>query len=167
MNFGADLGHVLSVEDDDETASFIERRLTEAGDMVERRANAVDAISMAADGSYDVIIFDRMLPGMDGLEAVQLLREQSVLTPVLILTARTRGDGRVEGLDAGADDYVVKPFASSELYARLKALVRRPSPTGVATELVIVDLCLNRLTSTVTRGGETLDLSQQKSRILE
>ncbi|MEM0989698.1 MAG: response regulator transcription factor [Pseudomonadota bacterium] len=158
---------VLLVEDNDETAAFVIRGLTESGALVEHCVTAADAICAAADLSFDVIIFDRMLPGMDGLDAVRLLRASNVATPILILSARSGIDERVDGLSGGADDYLVKPFAFDELYARLRALTRRPPLVDEVTEILVADLYLNRLKRTVKRADILLDLSPHEFRILE
>lgn len=159
--------NILLVEDNDETAEFISRGLTEAGESVTREANANTALITAVSSDFDVIIFDRMLPGMDGLDAVRLLRESNIVAPIIILTAVSGIDDRVAGLEAGADDYLVKPFAFSELYARLKALSRRQPLNLIDTQLRVGDLVLERTTQTVTRQGEVLDLLPREYRILE
>lgn len=159
--------HVLLVEDDDETARFIERGLTEAGATVERFDNARAALLRQMEAAFDVAIFDRMLPGMDGLDAVRLLRGSNVRLPILMLTAMSAIDDRVHGLEAGADDYLAKPFAFSELYARLKALLRRPAMVTEATEFQIGDLHLHRPTQKVTRAGKALDLSPREYKLLD
>lgn len=158
---------VLLVEDDDETAAFVARGLREAGASVERYATAQDALLPAADPGVDVIIFDRMLPGMDGLDALRLLRGSNVRTPILMLTAMSKIDDRVAGLEAGADDYLVKPFAFTELHARLKALLRRPPLATEPTALRVGDLTLDRATHSAARAGRALDLSPREFRILE
>ncbi|MEM6676629.1 MAG: response regulator transcription factor [Pseudomonadota bacterium] len=158
---------VLLVEDNAETAAFVVQGLSENGAAVEHRRTARDGLLAATDGDLDVIIFDRMLPGMDGLDAIRLLRASGVETPILILSARSGIDERVDGLSGGADDYLVKPFAFEELYARLKALHRRPPLAVEAAELAIDDLHLNRLTRTVMRGSTALELSPREFRILE
>ncbi|MEM9098401.1 MAG: response regulator transcription factor [Pseudomonadota bacterium] len=158
---------VLLVEDNDETAAFILRGLAEQGAVVEHRTDAKEALIAAADQDLDVIIFDRMLPGMDGLDAVRLLRASHVETPILILSARSGIDDRVDGLSGGADDYLVKPFAFEELLARIHALLRRPPIAADTTELRIADLHLDRLKRIVSRGNVTLDLSPHEYRILE
>ncbi|MEM1163266.1 MAG: response regulator transcription factor [Pseudomonadota bacterium] len=158
---------VLLVEDNDETASFVTRGLLESGAVVERCTNANDALRTAADPNLDVIIFDRMLPGMDGLDAIRLLRASHVATPILVLSARSGIDDRVDGFAGGADDYLVKPFAFEELLARVKALMRRPPLTSDVTALQISDLHLDRLTRRVKRGDAALDLSPHEFKILD
>lgn len=159
---------ILLVEDNEETVDFVSRGLTEAGDTVTVETDAQSGLLTAAGKPFDVIIFDRLLPGMDGLDAVRVLRKSSVQTPILMLTALAGIDDRVDGLEAGADDYLVKPFAFAELYARLKALARRqPITEDDVTQYQIADLVLDRLTQTVTRDGQKLDLLPREYRILE
>ncbi|MEO1027668.1 MAG: response regulator transcription factor [Pseudomonadota bacterium] len=159
---------VLLVEDNEETVDFVSRGLSEAGDTVTVEMTAQAGLLTAAGKPFDVIIFDRLLPGMDGLDAVRVLRKSNVQTPILMLTALAGINDRVDGLEAGADDYLVKPFAFAELYARLKALARRqPLAEEEITHYEIADLKLDRLTQTVTRSGEKLDLLPREYRILE
>ena len=159
---------ILLVEDNEETVDFVSRGLTEAGDTVTVETDAQSGLLTAAGKPFEVIIFDRLLPGMDGLDAVRVLRKSSVQTPILMLTALAGIDDRVDGLEAGADDYLVKPFAFAELYARLKALARRqPITEDDVTQYQIADLVLDRLTQTVTRDGQKLDLLPREYRILE
>jgi len=158
---------ILLVEDNEETASFIVRGLEEAGSTVTLERNGKSGMVRAAGGDFDVIIFDRMLPGMDGLDAVRVLRQSNIETPVLMLTAMSGIDDRVAGLEAGADDYLVKPFAFEELYARVKALSRRLPLNQEPTQLKIADLILERTTQKVSRAGQILDLLPREYRILE
>ncbi|MEM6637270.1 MAG: response regulator transcription factor [Pseudomonadota bacterium] len=158
---------VVIVEDDDETGQFVERGLREAGAMVTRFSDARSALPHLASTDCDVIVFDRMLPGMDGVQAVRLLRGSGVQTPILMLTAMSGIDDRVDGLEAGADDYLVKPFAFSELHARLKSLLRRPPMATDASELRLADLHLDRLRHRAQRGDTVLDLSPLEFRLLE
>ena len=158
---------VLLIEDDDETAEFIIRGLKERGDVVDRAETARDGMFLASDGGYDVMIVDRLLPGMDGLNAVKLLRESQVETPVLFLSALSGLDDRISGLDAGGDDYLVKPFAFSELTARLRALVRRPPMNSPVPILQVGDLTLDRLTRRVERAGQSIELQPREFRLLE
>jgi two-component system OmpR family response regulator len=120
---------ILLIEDDEETAAYVLNGLSEAGHLGEHCLDGRDGLVMATTGDYDVLIVDRMLPGLDGLGLVKTLRSAGVTTPVLFLTAIGGIDDRVEGLDAGGDDYLVKPFAFSELLARVAALGRRPPMT--------------------------------------
>lgn len=158
---------VLLVEDDEETAAFIERGLLEAGHSVTHDASANDGLISAAAKSFDVIVFDRLLPGMDGVDAVRVLRQSGVTTPILLLTALDGIDDRVKGLEAGADDYLVKPFAFAELYARLRALARRQPLVEETQRRQIADLVLERTTQLVTRAGQRLELLPREYRILD
>lgn len=158
---------ILLIEDDDETAEFISRGLKEQGDVIDRASTARDGMFLAGDGQYDVLIVDRLLPGMDGLNAVKLLREADVATPVLFLSALSGIDERIRGLDAGGDDYLVKPFAFSELTARLRALVRRQPLNPHNGLLRIGDLTLDRLTRRVERAGTGIELQPREFRLLE
>ena len=158
---------VLIIEDDTETASFIARGLREAGMTVDCAATGVDGLFLASEGGYDVLVVDRMLPRMDGLGLVRMLRGTGVTTPVLFLTAVSGLDDRVEGLNAGGDDYMVKPFAFSELHARLQALVRRAPAIATETVLRVGDLSLDRVSRRVERAGQPIDLQPREYRLLE
>ncbi len=158
---------ILLIEDDDETAEFISRGLKEQGDVIDRASTARDGMFLAGDGQYDVLIVDRLLPGMDGLNAVKLLREADVATPVLFLSALSGIDERIRGLDAGGDDYLVKPFAFSELTARLRALVRRQPLNPQNGVLRVGELTLDRLTRRVERTGAGIELQPREFRLLE
>ena len=158
---------VLLIEDDDETAEFIVRGLRERGDVVDRAATGRDGMFLASDGDYDVMIVDRLLPGIDGLKVVKLLREAEVETPVLFLSALSGLDDRVDGLDAGGDDYLVKPFAFAELTARLRALLRRPPMNPPVAVLQVGDLILDRLARRVEREGQAIELQPREFRLLE
>ncbi|MEM7277053.1 MAG: response regulator transcription factor [Pseudomonadota bacterium] len=159
--------HILIVEDDEDTAAFLIRGLTEEGDTSEWCSSADEALLLAPAERFDAVIFDRLLPGMDGIDAVRILRKANVETPVVMLTALSGIDDRVEGLNAGADDYIVKPFAFSELYARLQALLRRPPLQTEITKLQVADLCLDRTTQMVTRAGKPIELARLEYKILE
>lgn len=159
--------NVLLVEDDVETASFIKNGLIENDHTVTHLTDAKSAILSASQTDYDVMVFDRMLPDMDGKDAIKLLREVNIQTPIMLLTAMSRVRDRVDGLEAGADDYLVKPFAFSEFYARIKALLRRPPIKEEQTHYQIADLTLDRLTQKVSRSGKDLDLLPREYRILE
>lgn len=161
--------HILLIEDNEETSEFIERGLIEAGDIVERQASGKAGLLAATTKDFDAIIFDRLLPEMDGVTAVKLIREAKIDTPIIMLTALAGIDDRVEGLEAGADDYLVKPFSFAELYARLRALVRRKPIADVVpiTALSIADLHMERTTQIVKRGDVTLDLMPREYKILE
>ncbi|MEL6728903.1 MAG: response regulator transcription factor [Pseudomonadota bacterium] len=159
--------NILFVEDNEETAAFVARGLEEAGDTVTVVSDAKNGLLAAAAGRFDVIVFDRLLPGMDGLDAVRVLRQSGVTTPIIMLTALSGIDDRVDGLEAGADDYLVKPFAFSELHARIRALSRRQPLTEEITRLQVGDLIMERTTQTATRDNQVLDLLPREYRILE
>jgi two-component system OmpR family response regulator len=158
---------VLLIEDDEEIAAFIERGLREQGYCVRHETTSQKGIISAASGDFDVIIFDRLLPGMDGIDAVRILRQSKLETPILMLTALSAIGDRVAGLEAGADDYMVKPFVFAELHARLKALARRRPLAKEDTILEIADLRLDRTTREITRSGKALDLLPREYQILE
>ena len=159
---------ILVVEDDPTTADFIVKSLTGEGFVVDHAADGRDGLFHATDGSYDAIVLDRMLPGMDGMAVLAALRAAKVATPVLILSNLGAVDARVEGLTSGANDYLVKPFAFSELLARLKLLIARPSGgPQVETILACEDLEMNLLSRRVTRAGRRIDLQPREFRLLE
>ncbi len=158
---------VLVVEDDAETADYIVRGLTEHGHLVDHAPDGRDGLFMAGGGGYDVLVVDRMLPGLDGLGLVRTLRGAGVKVPVLFLTALSGVGDRVQGLEAGGDDYLVKPFAFVELAARLHALGRRPPLSDVETTLRVADLDMDLLKRTVTRGNERVELQPREFRLLE
>jgi two-component system OmpR family response regulator len=158
---------ILVLEDEPDTAAYIKRGLSEAGHVVDLCADGRDAFHLASDESYDVMIVDRMVPGMDGLKTVKSLRAAGVRTPVLFLTAIGGVGDRVEGLEAGGDDYLTKPFAFTELSARINALARRPPISEVKTLLRAGDLELDLLKRTVTRAGRRIELKPQEFRLLE
>ena len=158
---------VLVVEDDTAIASFITRGLREAGFAVDVAADGNEGLIKAESAEYDAAVVDLMLPGRDGLSLVGELRRNGIRTPVLILTARRSVEDRVRGLEAGADDYLIKPFAFPELLARVQALIRRSQGTPEATELVLGDLRLNRLTRRVERAGSEIDLRPREFSLLE
>ena len=157
----------LVIEDDPETASYICNGLREAGHSVTRCDNGLDALHQAVNESWDLIIIDRMLPGgVDGLAIVGKLRDLGKSTPVLIVSALTSTDERVRGLRHGGDDYISKPFAFSELLARVEALLRRSQPTQESAQLRVSDLSLNMRTLQVTRGGTAIALQPRELRLL-
>lgn len=158
---------ILVIEDDPETAAFIARGLKEHGHVADIAADGRDGLLQASGGEYDVLIVDRMLPGLDGLGVVRTLRAAGTRTPVLFLTAMGGVSERVEGLDVGGDDYLVKPFAFAELNARVSALARRPALPEVTTALRVGDLEMDLLTRRVTRAGREIDLQPQEFRLLE
>ena len=157
----------LIIEDDAETAAFIAAGLRSRGHEPTLAADGREGFEIAAHETFDVIILDRMLPGLDGLSVVALLRAEGVSTPVLFLTNLSGVDDRVEGLGAGGDDYLVKPFAFEELLARLYALARRPTLGGSPTRLAAGDLEVDLIARTVRRAGETIELQPREFRLLE
>jgi len=158
---------VLVIEDDAETAAYIARGLHEHGHVADHAPDGRDGLLMAGGGGYDVMVVDRMLPGIDGLGLVRTLRGAGIKAPVLFLTALRGVGDRVQGLEAGGDDYLVKPFAFAELLARLNALARRPPLSDVPTTLAVADLSLDLLRRTATRGGERVELQPREFRLLE
>ena len=159
---------ILVIEDDTETAAYVVAGLEAGGHAADVAPDGREGLVLATNDTYDVIVVDRMLPGFDGLVIVKWLREAGVGTPVLFLTARAGIDDRVEGLDAGGDDYLTKPFAFSELMARLNALVRRPSFSQVeVTTLRVADLEMDLLRRKVRRGAREIDLQPREFRLLE
>jgi two-component system OmpR family response regulator len=157
---------ILLLEDDANTAAYVSKGLEEEGHAVDHLSDGRDAVAQAVAEDYDVIILDRMLPGLDGLAIIKTIRSAGRGVPVLFLTA-LGGDDRVEGLDAGGDDYLVKPFAFSELLARVNALARRPQPKGEETRLKVGDLEIDLVSRKVTRSGDTIDLQPREFRLLE
>ncbi|ETX28439.1 response regulator transcription factor [Roseivivax isoporae] len=159
---------LLVVEDDRTTADFIVRGLTEEGHAVDRLASGRDALAEATRTSYDVLVVDRMLPDLDGLSLVKALRAARVATPVLFLTAMGGIDERIEGLRAGGDDYLTKPFAFGELSARIAALARRlPLSEEAETVLRAGDLEMDLVRRRVTRAGQEIDLLPREFALLE
>jgi two-component system OmpR family response regulator len=158
---------ILVVEDDAQTASYVANGLREIGHAVDVAPDGRDGLFLAAGGGYDVMIVDRMIPGLDGIGLVKTIRAAGVRTPVLFLSARGSVPDRVSGLDAGGDDYLVKPFAFSELLARVNALRRRPTAAVVETVLRVADLELDLLKRTVTRAGRLVDLQPREFQLLE
>ena len=158
---------ILLVEDDARTAAYIIKGLKESGHVVDHAADGRDGRHFAEENSYDVLIVDRMLPEQDGLSLIQALRAASDKTPILVLSALAEVGDRVEGLRAGADDYLVKPFAFAELLARLDALARRAEGEGAETTLCVGDLKIDLLARTVERAGRPLDLQPREFRLLE
>jgi two-component system OmpR family response regulator len=160
------LVRVLVVDDDPKLSAVLQRGLVEEGYAVDVAADGTEAVWLGTEGSHDVVILDVMLPGCDGFEVCRRLRAAHVWAPVLMLTARTAVDDRVRGLDAGADDYLIKPFSFGELTARLRALVRRgahPRPTV----LQVGDLRLDPAARRVWRGGTELALTAKEFAVLE
>ena len=157
----------LIVEDDRTIADFVARGLREAGFAVDVAADGASGLATALEQNFDVAIVDLMLPGLDGLKVIDELRRRGRATPVLILSARRSVDDRVQGLRAGGDDYLTKPFAFAELLARVQALVRRATRTTEPTTLTVADLGIDLLTRKVTRGDTPLDLRPREFALLE
>jgi two-component system OmpR family response regulator len=158
---------ILLIEDDSRTAAYIVRGFGENGHQCETLFDGQDALYQATRETYDILIVDRMLPGLDGLALVRALRAAGTMTPVLFLTAMAGVDDRVEGLDAGGDDYLVKPFAFSELLARINALSRRPPAQAEVTKLRVHDLELDLIRRRVERRGQLIDLQPKEFKLLE
>jgi two-component system OmpR family response regulator len=158
---------ILLIEDDAEAAAYMAKGLREAGHAVDHAASGPDGLFMATSERYDVMIVDRMLPGLDGLAVIQAIRAAGNATPVLILSALGKVDDRVRGLKAGGDDYLVKPYAFAELMARIEALSRRVSTAQPDTRLKVEDLEMDLLARSVTRGGHEIDLQPREFRLLE
>ncbi len=160
---------ILIIEDDREAAAYLAKGLREVGHVVDHAADGLDGYGMAEAGEYDVLVVDRMLPKLDGLSLIRALREQGVATPVLILSALGQVDDRVKGLRAGGDDYLPKPYAFSELLARIEVLARRrgPGAEAEATRYHVGDLELDRLSRRVMRAGVEIELQPREFRLLE
>lgn len=158
---------ILVIEDDIDTANFIAKGLKEHGHTADQASDGKDGLFMALENDYDIIILDRMLPALDGLSILKTLRSSGRQTPVIILSALGEVDDRVQGLRAGSDDYLVKPFAFAELLARIEVLLRRCDMKPDDSQLKVADLQLDRLTHRVKRGGQTIDLQPREYRILE
>ena len=158
---------VLIMEDDKTVAQFMARGLREAGHVCDVANDGEQGLEMGRDGSYDVVVVDRMMPRRDGLSVIEALREDGDKTPILILSALGEVDDRVDGLKSGADDYLVKPYAFAELLARIEALARRRDPGAVTTKLAVGDLEMDLLARTVKRGDDAITLQPREFRLLE
>lgn len=158
---------VLVVEDDREAASWLLKGLKEAGHIVDLASDGETGLALAREGVHDAIIMDRMLPRMDGLTAIETLRDENILTPVLILSALDDVDDKVSGLRSGGDDYLGKPYAFSELLARLEGLHRRRASEPPLTRLKVADLEMDLLARTVHRAGKTILLQPREFKLLE
>ena len=158
---------ILVVEDDNKIASFLVKGLKQSGYAVDRCADGEEALVLAETTNYDAAIIDVMLPKLDGLSVIQRLRGQKIQTPVIILSARASVDDRIKGLQAGGDDYLTKPFAFSELLARLRALIRRATQVAEPTRLTVGDLTLDLLTREAKRKGEKIELQAREFALLE
>jgi two-component system OmpR family response regulator len=158
---------ILLIEDDKEAAAYLMKALREAGHNPDHAADGESGAAMAGEGDYDALVVDRMLPKRDGLAIIEELRSRGNQTPVLILSALGQVDDRVTGLRAGGDDYLPKPYAFSELLARVEALGRRPRAGSGETAYKVADLELDRLAHTVARGGKAIPLQPREFRLLE
>jgi len=158
---------ILLIEDDQHVADFIIKGLSENNHVVDHRSDGKEGLFLATTESYDVMIVDRMLPNVDGLTIIRTLRASNITTPVLILSALADVEQRVEGLKNGADDYLVKPFAFSELLARVQILGKRQYAEPHTTQLVIADLIVDLLAHNVTRSGQEIELLATEYRLLE
>ena len=157
---------ILLVEDEARLAAFVRKGLTEDGHVVDVAGDGETALSLTQAGRYDVIVLDVLLPGKDGIEVTKAVRKEGISAPILMLTARDSRSDVVRGLDAGADDYLTKPFDFGELLARIRALGRRPSPMEGAT-ILLGDLELDRLRRQARRGGRMLALTPTEYGILD
>ena len=159
---------ILIIEDDGEAAAYLTKSFRESGHIADHASDGLSGYALAREGAYDVLIVDRMLPKMDGLSVIGGLRAQKLETPVLILSALGQVDDRVKGLRSGGDDYLVKPYAFSELLARVEILARRPH-AGATQEVAysVGELQLDRLSHKVTRAGVEIDLQPREFRLLE
>ena len=158
---------VLLIEDDREAARYLTKGLAESGHVVDHAPDGPQGLVLATGETYDVLIVDRMLPGLDGLSVIEALRKSGSTVPALVLSAKGSVEDRVAGLRAGGDDYLTKPFAFAELLARLDALLRRSQPRAVETVLRVADLEMDLLARTVTRAGKPIELKPREFRILE
>ena len=159
--------HILLIEDDTEAAKFLVKGLRESGYAVDHAPDGREGLFRATEGQFDLVVTDRMLPHIDGLAIIQLMRQKGITTPVLVLSALGTVDDRVRGLKAGGDDYLTKPFAFAELLARIEALSRRRSSVPETTKLRVADLELDLLARSVTRGGRDIDLTARELKLLE
>jgi DNA-binding response OmpR family regulator len=158
---------LLVIEDDRTIASFLVKGLQEAGFAVDHAEEGRNGLALALSEPYDAAVVDVMLPGLDGLSLIEEMRRRKVRTPVLILSAKRSVDDRVRGLQAGGDDYLVKPFAFSELLARVQALIRRSTGETQPTRLVVGDLVLDLITRSVERAGAAIELRPREFALLE
>lgn len=158
---------VLVVEDERKISAYVKRGLEEQGYAVDTAFTGQEALDWASTVTFDLIVLDILLPELDGLAVCRELRSRGVDVPILILTARDAVDDRVAGLDAGADDYLVKPFAMKELHARLRALARRAADSAKSPVLAIADLTLDTMTHRVRRGGKLIELAAKEFAVLE
>ena len=158
---------ILLIEDDPRAAEYLVKALREAGYVVDQSSDGREGLFYASEQHFDLLIVDRMLPGMDGLSVIEQLRKQGLQTPVLVLSALAKVDDRIEGLRAGGDDYLTKPYSLKELLARTEALLRRPVSLQPCSRLRLGDLELDVHTRTVTRAGRNIDLKPREFQLLE
>jgi len=158
---------ILIIEDEPKTGKFLKKGLTEAGFVADAAADGRDGLHLALTESYDLVVLDVMLPGIDGWEVLREMRRAGRQFPVLFLTARDQVDDRVKGLELGADDYLVKPFAFSELLARVRTLLRRGSIGHASENLKVADLELNLLRRRVMRAGKRINITPKEFALLE
>ena len=158
---------ILIVEDEPKTGEYLRQGLTEAGYIADLVPNGSDGLHLALQGDYSLVILDVMLPGLNGWQVLQALRDRGLQMPVLFLTARDHVEDRVKGLELGADDYLVKPFSFAELLARVRIILRRGHPPNESTTLNVADLELDLLRRRVTRNGKRIDLTAKEFGLLE
>jgi len=158
---------ILVIEDDRKIASFLTKGFRENGFVVDHAADGEDGLALGRQGHYAAAVVDVMLPKLDGLSLVQTLRAEKVRLPVIMLSARASVDDRIVGLQSGGDDYLTKPFAFSELLARVQSLIRRTQQSDAPTELHVGGIALNLLSREVTRGGQPIDLQPREFALLE
>ena len=158
---------ILIVEDEAKTGEYLHQGLTEAGFVVDLAKDGVDGLHMAGDQDYDLVILDVMLPGLNGWQVLQRLRERGQQMPAMFLTARDQVEDRVKGLELGADDYLVKPFSFAELLARVRTILRRGRSGTETTTLMVADLELDLLRRRVARAGRRIDLTAKEFGLLE
>ncbi len=159
--------HILLIEDDTEAAKFLVKGLRESGYTVDHASDGREGLFRATEGQFDLVVTDRMLPHIDGLTIIQLMRQKGVATPVLVLSALGTVDDRIRGLKAGGDDYLTKPFAFAELLARIEALSRRRTSVPETTKLKVADLEFDLLARKVTRSGREIELTARELKLLE
>lgn len=158
---------LLLVEDDKKILTFVMNGLKQAGYTIDQADNGIDGMHLALTESYDLIVIDIMLPGVDGLTIIEKMRKSNINTPVIVLSAKRSTDDRVKGLYTGADDYLTKPFSFSELLARIQALLRRSSGTIEPTTISVGDLVIDLLSRDVKRGNELIDLQPKEFALLQ